>query len=430
MGPISCIKTIIWFYRSPQQQQVYLNYLSESRMIRLTHRAYEFLNKWDLGYLVLALHGLRTAAQFYPTRPVGGELLAFAVEPNQERGIRHITRLAALKPSFLPEATDKMQRLGNLLTAIGHIVKKGVFTDLRVVLRIVRAVDKKEGWVVALNVASFLFNYAAFQRAFSPETKAVIYANDFSPIPLAFRAAAEKRDLIRIFTMHGQISCAASGNIFPRLDADIVCLYGDASLQSYRVGGEPTGRVFLTGFPGQSQPVQTPVSLGTIGVALANYYDDATQNTIEKIGSLYPHAHISVRCHPQMKKKPAFPGHTNVAVSDHAGLKDFTEDCDVVIAGNSGVQIDLLKAGLPVIYCATLDKLGQDDIGLVRAGIVPVQEDRALTAEEIGAFFGPGWVEKFRSYDAFYLMEDSHKTIVGEDIARAYKALLQSSSAR
>ncbi len=425
--PTSCIKTLILFYRSAQQQQVYANYLAESRMVRLLHRAYTFLNQWELGYIALAFHGFRTTAQFYPSHPLQGELIAFAAEANQRRNIQYITKLSggALQPFFVPETTDKMQRLGSLLTQLTRTFRKGGWRRLKAKLRIIRQIEKREGWVVALNVASFLYNYAVFRHAFGPEARVAFSANDFSPIPLAFKAAAAANGLKQLFTMHGQISSSASGNVFPQLDYDVAFLYGDASLQSYRHNGEPTGTVFLTGFPGQSEPLR-PVdgNLKTIGIALPNYYDAETQTAIEQIADLYNDCQIIIRCHPQMAKKPNFPSRPWISISNHADLKSFADVCDFAIAGNTGAQIDLLKFGCPVLYCSTLDKLGYDDMGLVREKVLMEQGVTAFDATAINTFFNLGWPEKFRRFDAFYLIDESQRKSLGEDITRAYQKLL------
>lgn len=397
-------------------------------MIKLTYRAYKLLDKIELGYIALALHGFRTTAQFYPSRKIHGELIAYAAEPNQHRNISNVARLSGgvMNPVFVPETKSKTQRLGNLLSFASRAMNREGLSTLRRLCTIVKKVEKREGWVIALNVASLLFTYISFRGAFGIESKVAFTANDFAPAPLAFKAATAAQGMKQLYAMHGQISVASSGNIFPRLNYDAAFLYGQSSLDSYRYNGEPTGCIILTGFAGKSEPLRIiSEDIKNIGIALPNYYDDSTQHTIESLGELYSDCRIHVRCHPQMRRRPTFPMHPRVSASTHDSLKSFADECDFVVAGNTGAQIDILKFGCPVVYSDGLDNLGTDDIGLVGANIIPEQKESRFDKVTINSFFDVNWTKKFRYYDAAYLADDNAMNKISSDIAEAYRKLIQ-----
>lgn len=421
----SYINTLVRFYSSEQQQQVFQNYLTESKRVRLIFIAHKYLNKIGLGYLPLALQGLRSTAQFFPVRPLEGELIALALEPNQERNIRHIVSLSdgVMNPVFVPEAKSKTQRIKSIVfLSLSSITPNGLRALVRI-LNIVRQIDRRYGWVVALNIAMYLFNYSMFRHAFLADAKVAFTANDFSPVPLAFKAAARANGLKQIFTMHGQISCAESGNIFPSLDCDLSFLYGQKSQDAYIAGsGEPKGYVLFTGFPGESIAMRPLTEkYKTIGVILPNYYDCDTQEKIESLGKLYSKCSLVIRMHPHMAREPKFYGFDNIRISQKNNIKSFAMECDFVLAGNTGAQIDLLKLGCPTMYCPGLDKLGNDDIGLVHAGIILEHGPSAIDATALNAFFNDSWIMKFRAYDSSYLINDIEKSHMQDVLKELYK---------
>lgn len=424
------IHRLIVFYRSPQQQQVFQNYLTKSRRIRLIHAAYRLLSKLGLGHIALALQGAISTAQFYPKRPVKGVLIALALSPNQERNIRYIAEISQgiIDPAFMPESKKRGQRIGNFILFLLSILRPGGISSLRKILSIIHKVDRHYGWVVALNIAMYLFNYIAFRRAILSDAKVAFTANDFSPIPLAFKAATREKGLRQLFTMHGQISCSASGNLFPQLDYDISFLYGKKSLDAYEAGNRKAkGKVIFSGFPGANTVIR-PVIINSskpIGIVLPNYYDSDTHGMILTLSSIYPNRKIMLRKHPQMARVPQFRECCRVEIARHKDIQTFGSECDFILAGNTGAQIDLLKSGCPIIYCNGLDKLGYDDIGLVRAEVIPEQKDMPLERDFINLFFGKNWPKKFRSYDASYLISDKERKEISLDISESYRALIE-----
>ncbi len=425
------IARIINFHSQPQQLTVYEHLLKDSLTLRFHYYFYKLLQFFNIGYFSLAFYGFRTAGRFDVFTALKGESVAIVNVPSHFRAIEFVCDFSenTINPTYLKEDESRIKRLQNILRFARELAKKEHGRFLRKTLRIVCNIESKHGWVQALNVASFIFSVFAFDGIFDKENKIAISANDFSPVPLAFKYAAHNAGLKQIFVMHGQISAAESGNFFAPLDYDVSLLYGDAALQAYESWGQTTGRVVLIGFPGDSKPIkQVPEKIQYIGVCLANYYDDDTHALIGRISELYNGARFFVRCHPRQTDKPDYSAHGNIKLSRHPSMEQFADACDFVIAGNTGAQIDLLKLGCPIVHCSALDKLGHDDIGLVADNTVMLfEEDKKPTASELNQFFGSDWLQKFRKYDAMYLVGDEELAQKRQEIKDAYTSLLTSS---
>ncbi len=423
------LKHIIRFYSSEQQLTVYDSMLEESASLRRQHAAYRWLKRFGLGYWVLVLYGFRTAGRYDVSTHYDSTVLGFSVVTNNQQNMEHIRRLSenALVPSYICDTAGRGARVKNMLKLASKIMRPDGWRSVRKTAQIVKFVDRRHGWIQAVNVSSFLFGVFAFRNAFGPDNKIGFTANDFSPIPLAFKYAGRKAGLKQMFVMHGQISSAESGNTFPRLDYDVAFLYGDAALQAYKAGGSPLGKVVLTGFPGVSQPLRkVPDPVKSIGVCLANYYDADTYEAILDIGKTYPQAEVYVRCHPRCDQRPDFSNVSNIALSDHSGINDFAQACNFVIAGNTGGQIDLLKQGCPVLHYPALDKLGEDDIGLVADGTVPLfRKNNPMSAAGLNNHFDREWVKKFRKYDSQYMASEEETAEMRQEVRNTYLALLE-----
>gem|GEM_PF-3109876 len=423
------IVQVIDFYSLPSQLHVYENLLEESRTLRRHHCVYRALKPMKLGHFALALYGFRTAGQYNVFARERGDLVAFSAEYSQQRNIEYVCALSGgvMKPRHILHEQNRVARLWYMLRLALDICGPANGRALRKALRLIRHIDRKYSWVQAINAASFLFNAFSFRHAFTEENKAAFTANDFSPVPLAFKYASYARGLKQMLVMHGQLPVKTSETVMPRLDYDLSFLYGETALDTYRVKGEPLGRILFTGFPGESRAIRkAPEEIGSVGICLSNFYDEDTHKAIIKIGKLYAHAAVIIRCHPRMTRRPDFSGFGNISFSTFKAMSDFLQGCDFVIAGNTGAQVDMLKLGCPVAHFSKLDKFGDDDMGMVAdRTVMGFDETRALTGKDIDQFFNDGWVKRFRRYDALYMATAEETRTVREDVARAYRELLE-----
>jgi hypothetical protein len=107
------------------------------------------------------------------------------------------------------------------------------------------------------------------------------------------------------------------------------------------------------------------------GVALNNYFDqDDVLGLVQRIAGRFPGAEIIVRRHPRSRTPlRAYPDGLVEAPAGQS-IAAFAASCDIVLVGNSAVQIGLLLAGVAVIHVGNLDQLWFDAYGYVAAGIV------------------------------------------------------------
>ncbi len=140
------------------------------------------------------------------------------------------------------------------------------------------------------------------------------------------------------------------------------------------------------------------------GVALNNYFDhDDVLDLARRIAERFPGAEIVVRRHP--RSQTPLRAHPDGVIEAPAGqlLAEFAAGSDVVLVGNSAVQIGLLLAGVAVIHVGSLDQLRFDAYGYVAAGIVygmPAFGDVAV--DDINRFYADvEWRRRFLARLAF-----------------------------
>jgi hypothetical protein len=96
----------------------------------------------------------------------------------------------------------------------------------------------------------------------------------------------------------------------------------------------------------------------------------------------------------------------------------------VIADADSNVHLEVLKQGVPTIAVANFGIVPAertDLYGFVANGVIPapLPSLAALDPDSVMAFFGSGWSERFRRYDAAYLRADDAVT---EEVRQALLA--------
>lgn len=117
---------------------------------------------------------------------------------------------------------------------------------------------------------------------------------------------------------------------------------------------------------------------------------------------------ILIRNHPVALLKSDFSclatKHKNVEITIGTPLDDEIEACDLIICGNSGVAMNVLRGGRPVAYIDSLDRLNHDYCGFVQDRLVcEVKNWSDDLYPMLKAFYtSPVWRNVMQSYDASY----------------------------
>lgn len=426
------VRQIARFYSASSQVLVYDSMLKSPSALRFHYRLERLLAKIGLEGVSWFFYALRLSLLFKTHLPVSGAVLATSRYDNHADNINYIDALSngAINPAYLSRATNPFEKAVQFFHFIFFILPRA-FRQIPVSLRLVRRVNRQYGWASAMHVACFMLMFLRFQGVFSKETRAVMTACDFGSEPLALKAAARFLGRKELFTMHGQIPSKFStewhqDKLYSRIDSDISFLYGHSSLESYECTAPARGKVFFTGFRGKSLPLRpVPDVIRTVGICLANYFDENTARVLKSLSEHHKGVQFILRLHPGMSGAPNLKEMANITLAPQGErIEDFAARLDCALFGNTGSQLDILKAGCPIAYVDGLDTLGYDDMGLVRYGIIPELSSESRDMLILNQHYADaGWADKFRVYDAMYCADEATKAALGAEIREALKAI-------
>lgn len=151
--------------------------------------------------------------------------------------------------------------------------------------------------------------------------------------------------------------------------------------------------------PTSTRPLLAPQQFG---VAVNGFFTGSDEQlaVLARLRSLLAAAQLQLRLHPSASlQSAALPGWLQVAPAEEP-LADFARRMDMVICGDSAVQLRILSLGTPVVHVAGLDSYGgYDYYGFVRDGIVygRQQVDAELLAEMRAFYAQPGCLERLQA---------------------------------
>jgi hypothetical protein len=431
----STLKQIARFYSAPTQVAVFNSMLQSPGSMGAHFKLNTVLEKIGLGGLSWLIYGVRCAVLFKANRPIFGRILSLDRYSNHRDNIEHVNDISGgvLQPAFVPQVQNTREKFLQFLHFF-CVFLPGMVRHIPKTMRIIQSIQRRYGWASAMQSACYMVAFLRFRKLFTQETRAVITACDFGIESLALKSAARIGGLKEIFTMHGQVPSKFSkdwltDDFYPKLKSDFSFLYGRAALEFYEAVGETSGKIFFTGFRGESKPLRVlPDTIKTVGIAFANYLDDNTLEVLKALSKGYPELRFSLRFHPGMKSKPSLEGYPNMELAPKGeSIEEFAARVDCALFGNTGSQLDVLKVGCPIAYLNGLDAFGYDDIGLVQYGVIPEfipgQHDITLLHEHYKQ--NTAWAEKFRLYyDALYQADDAAKDALRRDIQVALGTIL------
>ena len=426
-GLLRVVRTIVRADSDPARQTLFAHLMESRPFIRAVYQAHEHLVGTRLSALFISVYGLAACVRVAAPAPSTARILAVASQANARRQLREVI-------AWVGTADCAWLRTGT--KAIGAAVFGAPAARVRpgralATLRVIRAVDRRHGFLVACRVAAAIAWYArslAILRRLRPG--AVLVSSDANPDEAGFLGAARVLAIPQIYASH-----AYPTPFSPPLDFTLSILDGEAAVQGHRRKGPIAGRILQVGLEGESAPMdagrferQSP----SVGIFPPKAFSWDTLAAIVADCRTHFHARqIVIRWHPSMLEPPrlseVIPDLAGIIESPReATLPDVARQCDwVVAAENSNVHLPVMKLGIPTVVVKGLGLYPDDraDLyGFVANGIVfpPIRALRDLQAAACRTFFEDGWATRFAQYDASYLR--SRSEIVAE-VRRSVLAL-------
>jgi hypothetical protein len=412
------LRTVIRADSDPARQALFANLMRSRRLVRLVYGLHEHLGRGRAAALLVSCYGLAAFFRVEPPRNRRARVVALAVHENARDQVSRIIR-------WIGAADCDWVQFGFGARLPG---RRGMTSALR----IIRAIDRQYGFLVACRAAAAMAWYARARALLGAHRPgAVLVSSDSNPEEVGFVGAARALAIPHVFVSH-----AYPTPYSPPLDFTLSILEGAAAVEAHRRKGRVRGAVMLAGIDGESIPMDVsrfgrpnPV----IGVftpkaiswpTLARVIDDCRRH--------FRAARIVIRWHPSMLEWPRLANMlddvTSVVESPRGRpLVEIARGCDWVVADeNSNVHLPVLKLGIPTIAVRRLGLYSNthtDLYGFMAAGIVfPATERiRDVDPQALTAFFSDCWAARFREYDASYLRPTDP---IGVEVRRAIHRLV------
>jgi hypothetical protein len=411
------------------RQVLFANLKQARRSVRLAYRVHARLAGTWASALLISAYGFAYFLRISAPAVGGRSILAVAKHANARRQIDRVCGWVGHEHcGRIRMRLGFRSAISGLLSVMSPVACRRLFQSLR----IVRALDRRYGFLVACRATAGMAWYAR-TKAILVEHRpgAVLVSSDSNPEELGFTAAAAALAIPRVFVSH-----AYPTPFSPPLNFSLSILEGEAAVRSRMRRGPINGEIVLGGVEGESAPLdaerferKTPV----IGIfapkavswpTLAAVIDDCRHASGAR--------KIVIRWHPsrldQARHLHSLSELSGIEESPMtAALADVARRCDWVIADeNSNVHLPVLKLGIPTVVVKGLGLYPasrSDMYGFAAAGVVfpPVESIRDVQASAFKAFFEDGWTARFRQYDASYLRPQAD---IGVEVRRAIWRLL------
>ncbi len=427
VGLLRVVRTIVRADSDPARQALFAHLMESRPVIRAVYRAHEHLVGTHLSALFISVYGLAAYVRVAPPWRSTARILAVASQANARRQVNEVMAwVGAEHCAWLRTGTKAMGAA--LFTRPAARLRPG---RALATLRVIRAVDRRHGFLVACRVAAAIAWYTralAILRGHRPG--AVLVSSDANPDEAGFLGAARVLGVPQVYVSH-----AYPTPFSPPLDFTLSILEGEAAVQGHRRKGPIAGRVIQVGLAGDSAPMDTgrfERQSPAIGIFPPKAFSwDALAAIVADCRGHFDARRIVIRWHPSMLEPPrlseVIPDLTGIVESPRdASLPEVARQCDwVVAAENSNVHLPVMKLGIPTVVVKGLGLYPDnraDLYGFVANGIVfpPVPALRNLRADACRAFFEDGWAARFAQYDASYLRSRSE---IVSDVRRAVLAL-------
>lgn len=429
-GLLRVVRTVIRADSDPARQTLFAHLMESRPLVRAVYRVHQRLVGTRVSALFISAYGVAACVRVAAPQRSGARILAVASQANARRQLGEVISWVGAEHCAWLRTGTKAIATALFGTAPARVRPGRALTTLRVI----RAVDRRHGFLVACRVAAAVAWYArslAILGRYRPG--AVLVSSEANPDEAGFLGAARVRGIPQIYASH-----AYPTPFSPPLDFTLSILEGEAAVQGHRRKGPIAGRILQVGLEGESAPMDAS-RFGrpspSIGLFPPKAFSWDTLAAIVLDCRTHFHARqIVIRWHPSMLEPPrlseVIPDLAGIVESPReASLPDVARQCDWVIAAeNSNVHLPVMKLGIPTIVVKGLGLYPDDraDLyGFVANCIVfpPIRALRDLQADACRAFFEDDWAARFARYDASYLR--SRREIAG-DVGRAVLALATS----
>lgn len=408
-------------YCSPDWIETFRDVASRDRTIRLAWAIFELFRGTWVGTLMLVFFGSFSAFRCPLQRARHDQLVTLAIYPNESQALSRLEEIAM--PLQCVHTKSSIVNSLRFITSPDLLVR--ILYGWVSTFRILSRISRHDHFVSLCQSASILLCYRMYLAQLeSTRPRGIAISSGSLPQPLALVAAARTLGIPSLFASHASFASNGRARVPP---SDAVLMDGTISLESCRRASRRSFVPILWGVSGSCRAISIPrkqLSQLSVGLFLtAPVVMSGVRNLLEALERNLSPARVVLRPHPVAMLTPnldelvkRFP---YIIIERGRPIEDSIARCDLVISGNSNVHREVLRAGVPSLYCTSLDTIAYDYWGFVSKRITVELGDIAnFSLEMLTAFYDEAWIERFRAYDATYLEStENARTRVRAEIA-------------
>ncbi len=394
MHLLKALRSVARTEASAVREAVFRDIANRSAVIRIVLGVHRVLRELGLSHFMVAFYGVSYFVR--AVLPAGRvRWVGIGLYPNEVKQLDDLDRI-------MGEGWG-VSRIGWKLVNLPGIFALRARACMRV-LRVVRRIDARYGFMPACRITVALFLYLRLKPWLAEVApKAVVVASDYSPDGAALAGAAASLGIARVYMPHALPSSHIPGRTLLGFEAYV--FDSEAMHARFASMGTIAGHVMYRGVRGAHRMMRLEglsVSQPRIGIFLSGSTDmPALRWTIAGLNRLSP-ASILVRGHPVDFANPDFTG-IDAHVSKGTTLEEDAASCDLILAGNTTAILETLRMGVPTVYYSKLDNIPYDYNGFVADGLVPdLEKITLLDLTLVRRFFSAVWEKRMRYFDAAY----------------------------
>ena len=256
----------------------------------------------------------------------------------------------------------------------------------------------------------YCFYYRLFNAVDLDGVELIGFPNDHSESPVAFRDVCNAKGIKTFYIQHSFIN-----ENWPKLRYTFALLESEFAKNIHENGIGSTCDIYAVGnfyTMGKSRSIKKLNKVKRIGIAVAqSTLIFKLKNILRQLQGIDSEYIFILRQHPSMdvsifKKMLAGESYLNHLVfndSSCSSMETFTEQIDVLIAGNSNILIENILLGIPSLYCPDLDEATYDYYGFVKNHIVNELDFTKSIEAQIEPYYEDDYKKLLGYFDASYL---------------------------
>lgn len=399
MHLLRALRTVARMESLPAREEVFQDIARRSPLIRLVLGVYACARPLGLAPLLVGAYGFSYFLRV--VLPRGARCLGVGFYPNELKKLAEMNAL--MGEGWLANVGWKLPNGQGLRAALCGA--GGAWRVYGLTVRLVRGLS----FMAGCRVVATLFLYVRFYGGLKKlRPQAVLVTSDYSPDGAALAAAAGALGITRIYVPHALPSMYVKGRTL--LDFELYILDSEAMQRRFAAMWPLSGAVVLRGVGGQMRPMQLArldAKKPRFGIFLSGLTHMPALLALVKGLERFSPGCILVRGHPVQFVNPDFAavGQASAAVRISRGtsLLEDADACDLIIAPNSTMFLEVLKFGVPCVYYAALDNAPHDYNGLVADGLLPeISGVEQLDMAALAAFYRQHWEARMEYFDAAY----------------------------